>query len=151
MRRMTTLYDLSGGRERLHAMTRAFYAKAIDDDLLGPMFRRGAADHARWLADWMCASFGGPRDYLRERGDLAHVIMKHAGLRATEAQRARWAAHMMAAAREVGMAPEFIRHFGRYVDAISRSVREQSCMPRAQLAAMLGVPPETGRERALDG
>ena len=141
---MTTLYNLSGGRERLHAMTSAFYAKVINDDLLGPMFRGGAADHARWLADWMCVSFGGPRDYLVRRGDLAFVIMKHAELHATEAQRARWAQHMMAAAREVGMRPEFIRHFGRYVDAISRSVRDQSNMPRAELAAMLGVPPETG-------
>lgn len=146
MARMTTLYDLSGGRDRLHAMTAAFYAKVIEDDLLGPMFSRGAADHATWLADWMCVSFGGPRDYLVERGDLAFVIMKHAELFATEAQRARWASHMMAAADEVGMPPEFVRPFSRYVDAISRSVRDQSNMPRARLAAMLGVPPETGRE-----
>ena len=142
---MTTLYDLSGGREKLHAMTRAFYAKVIGDDLLATMFAKGAADHATWLADWMCVSFGGPRDYLVKRGDLAFVIMKHAELFATEQQRARWAMHMMAAADEVGMAPEFIRYFGRYVDQISRSVRDQSNMPRAQLAAMLGVPPETGR------
>ena len=144
---MPTLYDLSGGRERLHAMTAAFYAKVVGDDLLGPMFARGAADHAAWLADWMCVSFGGPRDYLVERGDLAFVIMKHAELFATEAQRARWAAHMMAAARETAMGPDFIQYFGRYVDAISRSVRDQSNMPRERLAALLGVPPETGLDR----
>ena len=141
---MTTLYDLSGGRERLHAMTRAFYEKVTPDDLLAPMFAKGATDHAHWLAEWMCVSFGGPDDYLVERGDLAFVIMKHAELFATEAQRARWADHMMASADEVGMAPEFVRHFGRYVDAISRSVRDQSNMRRERLAAMLGVPVETG-------
>ena len=144
---MTTLYDLSGGRDRLHAMTASFYANVVVDDLLGPMFRKGAADHAKWLADWMCVSFGGPQDYLVQRGDLAFVIMKHAELFATEAQRARWASHMMASAREVGMDREFIRHFGRYVDAISRSVAAQSNMRREDLAAMMGVPPETGLDR----
>ena len=89
---MTTLYDLSGGRERLHEMTAAFYAKVIEDDLLGPMFKRGAAD-------------------------------------------------------EVAMPADFIYHFARYVDAISRSVRDQSNMRREDLAAMLGVPPETGLDR----
>ena len=143
---MTTLYDLSGGRERLHEMTAAFYARVIDDELLGPMFKAGAAEHAAWLADWMCVSFGGPRDYVANRGDLRFVIMKHAELHATEAQRARWASHMMAAAREVRMPPEFMRHFTRYVDVISRSVAEQSRMRREDLAAMIGVPPETGPE-----
>ena len=141
---MTTLYDLSGGRDKLHEMTTAFYGRVIDDGLLSDMFAKGAADHARWLADWMCVSFGGPQDYLRDRGDLAFVVMKHAELNATEAQRARWAGHMMDAAHEVGMSPEFIRYFGRYVDAISRSVAQQSRLPRKDLAAMLGVPPETG-------
>ena len=143
---MTTLYDLSGGRQRLHAMTTAFYGRVIGDGLLGDMFAKGAADHAKWLADWMCVSFGGPRHYLRDRGDLAFVIMKHAELNATEEQRARWAGHMMDAAHEVGMSQEFIHHFRRYVDAISRSVAQQSRLPRKDLAAMLGVPPETGSE-----
>ena len=134
-----TLYDAAGGRDRLLAMTAAFYGKATADDLIGPMFGRAAADHANYLAGWMSASFGGPRDYLAERGDLAFVIWKHAGLRITDAQRARWARLMMEAAAEVDMPRTFTVPFRRYVDAITRATQDHSNADPAWLKARLGL------------
>ncbi len=138
---MPTLYDVSGGRDRLLAMTTAFYAKAIDDDVIGEMFGRAAGDHAAYLAGWMCVSFGGPRDYLATRGDLDFVDWKHAGLKITEAERARWARLMMEAAAEVGMPPAFLATFQRYVDGISRVVREGSHVPLEDMRRHLGLAP----------
>lgn len=139
---MATLYEAAGGHERLLAMTEAFYGKALGDDLIGGMFSRVATKHAQYLAGWLSASFGGPRDYLAERGDLRFVVWKHAGLQITEAQRARWARLMMDAAAEVGMPDAFLRPYGQFVDSITRSVRENSNMPIEIMRAELGLAPD---------
>lgn len=136
-----TLYELAGGHERLLVMTTAFYESAVADDLLGPMFDRAASEHAAYLASWLSASFGGPTDYLAERGDLRFVIWKHAGLRITEAQRARWAQLMMDAAAEVEMPEAFLFSYGRFVDQITRATRGHSNTDPAILKAELGPGP----------
>ena len=134
-----TIYELAGGHDRLLAMTTAFYDKAVADDLLGGMFSKAAAEHAAYLASWLVASFGGPTDYLRERGDLRFVIWKHAGLGITEAQRARWARLMMEAAAETGMSEPFVRSYERFVDQITRATREHSNAEPDILKARLGL------------
>ena len=136
-----TLYDAAGGHERLLAMTTRFYRKALADDLIGPMFSRASSEHARRLAGWFAASFGGPADYLHERGDVRFVIWKHAGLAITEAQRARWARLMMEAGAEAGMPEAFLRPYAGFVDAITRSVRENSNVPLDALRESIGLAP----------
>ena len=137
-----TLFETAGGHDRLLAMTETFYAKAVRDEVIGDMFSRAATDHARHLAGWLSASFGGPEDYLAERGDLRFVIWKHAGLRITEAERARWAELMMRSAEEVGMPKAFLEPYGRFVDAITRSVLENSHVPLERMRARLGLGPD---------
>ena len=146
-----TLYELAGGRERLLAMTTRFYEAALADDLIGEMFGRAADEHATYLAGWLSASFGGPTDYLRERGDLRFVVWKHAGLAITEAQRARWARLMMEAAAEVGMPEAFLVPYGRFVDAITRSVTENSNEDLKDMRARLGLAPGEGVEPRQPG
>ena len=136
-----TLYDVAGGRERLLAMTRAFYAKALKDDLLGSMFSKAAGEHAEYLAGWLSASFGGPKDYLDDRGDLRFVVWKHAGLTITEVQRARWADLMMASADEAGMPEAFTTPYRRFVEQITRSVTQNSRVDLEVMRAELGIPP----------
>ncbi|MEM8750625.1 MAG: globin [Pseudomonadota bacterium] len=136
-----TLYDVAGGYDRLHEMTTAFYAKALKDDLIGDMFSKAASEHAHYLAGWLSASFGGPTDYLTERGDIRFVIWKHAALHITEAQRARWARLMLDAAAEVAMPEAFMRSYERFVDSITRSVRENSNMDIEIMRAELGLAP----------
>ncbi|MEM7489004.1 MAG: globin [Pseudomonadota bacterium] len=136
-----TLYEAAGGYGRLLAMTEAFYGKALADDLIGEMFSEAATDHARHLAGWLSASFGGPPGYLEERGDLRFVVWKHAGLRITEPQRARWADLMMDAAAEVGMPPAFLGPYGRFVETVTRSVRVNSNTEVEIMRAELGLAP----------
>ena len=136
-----SLYDHAGGRDRLLAMTTRFYEAARADDLLGAMFAKASPAHAHHLADWLAASFGGPQDYLETRGDVRFVIWKHAGLAITEAQRARWARLMMDAAAETGMPDAFLRPYAGFVDAITRSVRENANMPLNELRSSIGLAP----------
>ena len=136
-----TLYEAAGGHERLLAMTEAFYGKALEDDLIGEMFGKAASEHAEYLAGWLSASFGGPDDYLSERGDLRFVIWKHAGLDITEAQRARWAELMPGAAREVGMPETFMGPFTGFVEGVTRSVRQNSNLDMDTMRAQLGLAP----------
>ena len=139
---MATLYDIAGGYTGLLKMTSAFYAKALKDDLIGDMFGKAAVEHAAYLAGWLSTSFGGPQDYLAERGDLRFVIWKHAGLNITEAQRARWARLMMDAAAEVGMPVTFLRSYEQFVDQITRSVRENSNVDVDTLRLQIGLAPK---------
>ena len=136
-----TLYDLAGGRERLLAMTTAFYERAVADDFLGTMLDEAASEHAGRLAAWLSASFGGSTDDLRDRGDLRFVIWKHAGLRITEAQRARWARLMMDAAAGAHMPKAFVRPYGVFVDRITRATRAHSNADPAAVKADLGPGP----------
>ena len=143
---MSSLYEAAGGRSRLLAMTEAFYARAVADNLLGPMFGRASGEHARHLAGWLSASFGGPTDYLAERGDLRFVVWKHANLKITEAQRARWSKLMMASAVEVGLPETFLVPYARFVDSVTRSVRANSQIDLAVLRAELGLGPDEDLE-----
>ena len=135
------LYDLSGGSARLLAMTTAFYERAVKDDVLGHMFSRAAADHAAHLASWLTVSFGGPPNYLEDRGDLRFVIYKHLGLEITDAERARWASLMLDSAAEVGMPDAFMRPYAGFVATITRSVQENSNTDPDILRAELGLAP----------
>ena len=136
--RAQTLFDVAGGKDKILAMTTAFYGKALADPLLEPLFTKGDDDHAAYLAGWFSVVFGGPQDYLGERGDLAFVIWKHVEMKITDAQRARWVTLMRQAAAETDIDPRFMGPFDRFIDQISRSVQENSHMPRDALAEMLG-------------
>ena len=123
-------------------MTTAFYESAVADELIGDMFAKAASDHAAHLASWLSVVFGGPRDYLRERGDLGFVMYKHMGLAITEPQRARWARLMMdAAAREFADNHAFLRRFDHFVQSITRSVREVTNIEPEELRRMIGLAP----------
>ncbi|MEV4453664.1 globin domain-containing protein [Streptomyces mirabilis] len=83
-------------------MTKTFLFKAQADDLLGAMFA-ALDDHAGHTADWFGMTFGGPDDYLRERGDLRLLLRQYVGLRITEEQRGRWIRLMTESARETDL------------------------------------------------
>ncbi len=136
-----TLFDVAGGHDKIFALTTAFYDKALADPLLKALFKAGDADHAKYLAGWFSVVFGGPQTYLEERGDLAFVIWKHVSMKISDAQRARWVSLMRQAAAEVDISSKFMVPFDRFIDQISRSVQENSHIPRDELAQMLGGEP----------
>jgi hemoglobin len=131
------LYDLAGGSEALHTMAKTFLAKAQADPLLGEMFA-GKDDHAEHIAAFFIMTFGGPDDYLRERGDLRHLLRQHVGIRITEAQRARWLQLMTESARETGMPEAFVTVFANFLQGTSRNTARVSNLSPAEAEAMLG-------------
>jgi hemoglobin len=131
------LYQLAGGSEALHRMTRTFLAKAQADPLLGAMFA-GTDEHAEHIAMYFIHNFGGPDDYPRERGDLRFLLRRHVGLAITEAQRARWVQLMLASAAETGMPEPFISVFARYLEGPSHTTLRVSHLDDAEADAALG-------------
>jgi hemoglobin len=131
------LYELAGGSEAFHRMTKTFLAKAQADDLLGAMFA-GLDDHAGHIADFFVMTFGGPDDYLRERGDLRFLLKQHVGLRITEEQRLRWIRLMTESARETDLPEAFITVFVDFLQGPSRNTTRVSRLSPAEARAMLG-------------
>ncbi|ELP63130.1 globin [Streptomyces turgidiscabies] len=131
------LYQLAGGSAALHRMTRTFLAKAQTDPLLAEMFA-GKDDHAEHIAGYFIMNFGGPDDYLRDRGDLRFLLRQHVGLHIAEVQRARWLELMTESAHETGMPEAFIAVFVQYLQGTSHTTVQVSNLSPDQARAMLG-------------
>lgn len=138
---MPTLYEEASG-EKLLAMARVFFSKAQSDELLAPLFGPASPDHAEHLTGWFSALFGGPQNYLTERGDLRWVIWSHRNMKISDAQRARWVRLMMDAAAEVEMREAFMRSFDRFADSISRNVQANSHLEEDVLRRTIGYDEE---------
>ncbi len=139
LHRSQTLFDAAGGVARITEMTTAFYKKALVDPLLSPLFAKGDANHAKYLASWFSVIFGGPQDYLSERGDIGFVIWKHVAMHITDHQRARWVNLMREAAAEVEIDERFLVPFDRFIDTVSRDVQANSHIPKEELRERLGI------------
>ncbi|MFI1705037.1 globin domain-containing protein [Streptomyces griseoruber] len=132
-----SLCELAGGSEALHRMTMTFLAKAQADPLLGEMFA-DKDDHAEHIASYFIMNFGGPDDYLRERGDLRFLLRQHVGLNIAEPQRTRWVELMTESARETGMPDAFVAVFSRYLQGPSRTTAQVSHLSADDAARTLG-------------
>ncbi|GAA1070693.1 group II truncated hemoglobin [Tsukamurella spumae] len=143
---MTSLYTAMGGSDRIRLATELFLRKAMEDDLLADMFA-GKFDHAEHIAAFFSATFGGPQDYVRERGGLADVLARHVGLNITEEQRLRWKAYMIESAREAKIPEEAVAVFAGYLEGPSRNTAAISNLPAAEAYARLGRDPQ-GRTSA---
>ena len=125
-RRAVTLFDLSGGAAALTALAHDFYGRVLADPLLIPLFADPTEDHAGRMADWLIEITGGPPRHSASRGGFSTMVRAHGGLGISEAQRGRWASHMMAACEETRMAPEFLGHFRKYIEGGSHLAMRQS-------------------------
>jgi hemoglobin len=97
-----SLYEHAGGEAALHRLEEIFYASALVDPLLQPLFRNGRPEHVEHLTMFTAESFGGPDRFTRDLG-FAHLIDVHRGLRITEAQRERFVELYMAALDKADM------------------------------------------------
>jgi hemoglobin len=113
-----TLYEWAGGSEALERLTRAFYDKVLQDDLLEPVFRGMDEEHPSRVATWLAEVFGGPPLYTEEHGGYPHMLRKHRGLALTEQMRRRWVALICDAADDAGLPsdPEFRSAFVAYIE-----------------------------------
>ncbi|MBV8526722.1 MAG: CDGSH iron-sulfur domain-containing protein, partial [Candidatus Dormibacteraeota bacterium] len=105
-----TVFEWAGGLPAMRRLTRVFYERYVpEDDLLAPLLRDLAPDHAERMAAWYAEVFGGPG---RDGG------VPGAGMPATpgpgapnpapfsEAQRERWVDLMERAADVASLPPE---------------------------------------------
>jgi hemoglobin len=102
------------GEETFQKLVAAFYSQVPADDILGPMYRgRDLAAAEQRLRGFLIYRFGGPQDYIAERGH-PRLRMRHAPFHITEAARDRWLQLMTSALDSTpmpGQPKEILRGF----------------------------------------
>jgi hemoglobin len=58
-----TLYEWSGGQERIEALFKKFYEHVRTDSLLGPVFADMPEEHFQTVAHFVSEVLGGPKLY----------------------------------------------------------------------------------------
>lgn len=104
-----TLFEWMGGQPALERLFTVFYAKVVDDPLLGPVFARMSPDHVAHVAAFVGEVFGGPAVYSERHGGHPNMIRHHLQKHLGEPQRARWMQLLLQCADEIGVPddPEF--------------------------------------------
>jgi hemoglobin len=119
MNKIPTLYEWAGDMETFRNLFTKFYAKVLQDDLLGDVFKNMSPDHVEHVAHFVAEVFGGEKLYTTEdNGSHAHMIGKHIGKMLTEPMRQRWVQLLLVTADEVGLKsdPEFRSAFVGYIE-----------------------------------
>jgi hemoglobin len=120
------LFQLAGGAQQLTQLANDFYRRVLADPLLLPLFADPTEDHAGRMAQWLIEVTGGPQVHSAARGGFSTMVRAHGALGISEAQRARWVEHMVAAAATVGLPAEVQRFFQRYAEGGSHLAMRQS-------------------------
>ncbi|MGK0302265.1 MAG: hemoglobin [Planctomycetota bacterium] len=112
------IFDLLGN-DKLTAIVAGFYARVPDDDILGPMYPKAkmAAAEER-LRSFLIYRFGGPADYIRDRGH-PRLRMRHNPFAVDQAARDRWLELMMASIDEQDVAPEHRAYLEEFLGGIA--------------------------------
>ncbi|MBL9079032.1 MAG: globin [Planctomycetes bacterium] len=112
------IHDLLGG-ETIARIVAGFYRRVPGDPILGPMYPAHdlAGAEAR-LRSFLIYRFGGPPDYLRDRGH-PRLRQRHAPFALDQAARDRWMQLMLAAIDEQGVAPTYREYLERFLGDIA--------------------------------
>ncbi|MDF8262790.1 group II truncated hemoglobin [Luteipulveratus flavus] len=136
-----TLYTWAGGEEAFERLTSVFYAKVLQDDVIGPLFAQMAPNHPQHVALWLAEVFGGPPRYTDELGGYPRMVAHHIDKAITEPQRRRWLELLLDSADEAGLPddPEFRAAFVGYLEWGTRIARTNS-QPGADVVRDAPVP-----------
>jgi len=118
---IAALYERMGP-DNLQAMVTDFYEQVPTDDILGPMYPpEDLAGAQRRLLSFLTFRFGGPQDYLQERGH-PRLRMRHAPFVVDQAARDRWVELMDRSIDRltlpsdvVGTLKEFLHHIATFL------------------------------------
>ncbi len=112
------IYQLLGG-DVLTAIVAGFYRRVPSDPILGPMYPPGdmAGAEAR-LRGFLIYRFGGPPDYIKERGH-PRLRIRHAPFVVDRAARDRWMELMLAAIDEQPAAAPHRAYLERFLGDIA--------------------------------
>jgi len=112
------IYQLLG-EETLGAIVAGFYRAVPGDPILAPLYPpHDLAGAEQRLRSFLIYRFGGPADYIRDRGH-PRLRMRHAPFAITTAARDRWMELMMASAAEQQVAPEHRAYLERFLGDIA--------------------------------
>lgn len=108
-----SIYEIVGeaGFERL---SKAFYDRVSNDEILAPMYPEGQLEQARVrLRDFLVGRFGGPQRYIKTRGH-PRLRMRHMPFPIDVCARNRWVELMTQALGEVEFPPAVADSMLRY-------------------------------------
>ncbi len=107
------------GREGFARLVAAFYAQVPQDDILGPMYpAEDLAGAEQRLRDFLIFRFGGPTDYLEQRGH-PRLRMRHAPFPIDAAARDRWLKLMNHALDQAMLPPEAGEILRTFFDSVA--------------------------------
>jgi len=105
------------GREGFERIAAAFYQQVPDDDLLGPMYAgRNLKEAEQRLRDFLIFRFGGPAQYLEQRGH-PRLRMRHAPFPIGTAARDRWIKLMNGALQEAMLPVEIAQSLRAFFES----------------------------------
>ncbi len=97
-----SIYEIAGGQPVFERLVNRFYDKIAQDAYLRPMFPADLEAGKRWQQLFLIQYFGGPADYIAQRGH-PRLRMRHAPFPIDEEAANRWLAYMLEAIDEVGI------------------------------------------------
>lgn len=98
-----SLYDRVGGASVFKRLVDNFYERVAADPVLRPLFPDDLEPGKRYQFLFLSQYFGGPPDYLAERGH-PRLRMRHMPFAIDRRVKDRWLEHMLAAIDSVGIA-----------------------------------------------
>ena len=115
------VYSLVGA-EGIRRLVAAFYRQIPQDSILGAMYPKhdleGSEKHLR---DFLIFLFGGPHDYMKQRGQPS-LSARHTALFIDQAARDRWMQLMNNALAEVALPPQVEQLLRKVFDQMSTSL-----------------------------
>jgi hemoglobin len=101
--RALSVYEQVGGRETFERLANEFYDRVDRDDVLRPLFVEESLElPKRRLALFLMMYFGGPQQYLLERGH-PRLRMRHLPFSIGPEERDAWVENMLEAIDAVGI------------------------------------------------
>jgi len=98
-----TLYERIGGAPVFQRLVDIFYARIAEDPLLRPLFPDDLEPGKRYQFLFLSQYFGGPADYLAERGH-PRLKLRHSPFAIDRRAKEAWLGHMLTAIDLVGIA-----------------------------------------------
>jgi hemoglobin len=89
----TSLYDQLGGQPFFERLVSGFYDAVERDELLRVMYPEDLTESKTHLTHFLVQYWGGPDDYMQERGH-PRLRMRHAPFRITKQARDAWISAM---------------------------------------------------------
>jgi len=98
---VSTFYDEIGGIDVLRDLSRAFYDRVLNDELLADLFADFTPTHVDHVAVWLAEVFGGPAEFTEHLGGHQALLHSHLGLGIRDEHRQRWVELMAGAVDEI--------------------------------------------------